>query len=261
MMGKTKTLARGTQLSLMLLLVISSFNKSRCISQDWWSAENTIQAGEKLALDELRQKKIIRLEDYIEDETDAVLYLAATDYESLQYADSLEWLIIDGFVTNSWLRYVVGLKNLKTIGLAATEVDCEVAKYLRRVPALNTVDLRETWFGDRGLAVLSRNKSIRELRLSGTLVTDLGIAQIPVDHQFDRLELEDTRITDRSAIRFSQLAQLHEINVSGTRLTVEGVRCLLGKVKTIELGYLLSRDQVDQLRSEFPNKEIVAYFH
>jgi hypothetical protein len=226
-----------------------------------WSAENTIQAGEKLSVDELRKKKFIRLQDRIDDETDTVLYLAATEYESLQNADSLECLIIDGFVSNSWLRYVVGLKNLKTIDLSGTKVDCDVAKYLRRVPALHTVDLSETRFSDRGLAVLSRNKSIRELYLSGTLVTDLGVAQIPMDLQFDRLDLEETRITDQSAIKLAQLVELREIDVSETLLTFEGVRCLLGKVKRIELGYLLSRDQVDQLRSDFPDAEIIGYFH
>jgi hypothetical protein len=260
-MGNTKTFDRVTWLSTLVLLVMSSIGNPRCNSQDVWSAENTIQAGEKLSVDELRKKKFIRLQDRIDDETDTVLYLAATEYESLQNADSLECLIIDGFVSNSWLRYVVGLKNLKTIDLSGTKVDCDVAKYLRRVPALHTVDLSETRFSDRGLAVLSRNKSIRELYLSGTLVTDLGVAQIPMDLQFDRLDLEETRITDQSAIKLAQLVELREIDVSETLLTFEGVRCLLGKVKRIELGYLLSRDQVDQLRSDFPDAEIIGYFH
>ncbi len=136
------------------------------------------------------------------------------DLAPIRHLATLEHLELDGSpITDKCLTTVAALIRLKSLGLARASVtDGPVKTCVRRLPLLESLDLKETKVSDAVISDLMALPRLRKLNLASTGVTEAGLAAI------------------------SAHPALAELNVSGLRLSEAGLKRLLTMKN---LGYLI----------------------
>ena len=81
-------------------------------------------------------------------------------------------------ITDSGLRHLAGLTNLRWLYLAKTQVSDAGLVYLKNLSSLEELDLSETRITDDGLVHLEGLVSLRELDISNTDVTAAGVGKL-----------------------------------------------------------------------------------
>ena len=105
-------------------------------------------------------------------------------------------------VTDSDVKTLARLKNLRLLRLNSTQVTNDGLKHLAGLSELQAVDLGETRVSDPGLKELAGLKNLQVLLLDNTQVTNEGLKEL------------------------TSLKSLREVNLRKTRVTEEGVRQL-----------------------------------
>jgi hypothetical protein len=96
---------------------------------------------------------------------------------------------------NRVLVNLKGVRGLRRVNLANTEVDDSGLVHLDGLEELQELNIRETPITDAGLSHLSRLKALRRLSLLGTQVTDKGLAQLERLNNLRELTVVRTRVT------------------------------------------------------------------
>jgi uncharacterized membrane protein len=105
--------------------------------------------------------------------------------------------------------------------------------------------------------------SIAFLDLSNTKISNQLLSKISQFPNISKLDLHGNRLADSTIASIAELNNLISINVYDTKINKDGAETLL-KIPSLQRIYLwqtqVSDAQVNELKAEFPNKEIVTGF-
>ena len=179
----------------------------------------------------------------------------------LQRFPNLQTFSTDGTsITGSAFPLLVAshpyLGRLQLQGLAEAD---QAAEALQSLKYLGHLDARGSDLTDTGLVCLSRIPALRSILVGGTKVTDEGIKGFvnakeyanPLDLHGTaitdeailylsrirvlNLSVKDTQITDASIPHFIQMTHLKRLNVTGTKITPEGIAKLRNALPECEI--------------------------
>ena len=155
------------------------------------------------------------------------IYIGVDDLAVLQSLPELDTLVLSGTnVTDSHLRHIVDLPNLRDLRLCRTQVSDSGVGLLRKTQRLTRLSLSGTAITDDGLKHLKSLRRLRELDLSNTGVTDLGMQYVSCALELQVLNLSGTNITDSGVAQLRRLKELRHLDVSYTKLTERAVTYL-----------------------------------
>ncbi|NOX56723.1 MAG: hypothetical protein GXP27_20205 [Planctomycetes bacterium] len=76
------------------------------------------------------------------------------------------------------LTNLIGLKNLRYLGLYQTDITNKGLKYVSGLQSLTELELSYTSITDKGLQELAKLKNLQKVYLTGTAVTDKGVKKL-----------------------------------------------------------------------------------
>lgn len=135
---------------------------------------------------------------------------------------SLQDLRLGGSLTDAGLRHLGELGELRSLVLGG--VDGVTGAGLPDLPELRQLDLSQTRTDDDGLRVVGRLRGLESLDLSGTRITDTGVEHLLGLTSLTRLNASGTGLTPECGHILGALPRLHETDVAGTVLLLEGMR-------------------------------------
>ncbi len=146
-------------------------------------------------------------------------------------------------------------QSLQNIDASMTGISDEGVSRLCRIKSLKSLVLYGTNVTDKAFVALAQAKQIESLSLENTKqITNNGLSVLPHGH-LQHLFLADTSIDDDGAAYISKIKTLRTVALSGTKVTVDGVRKLLraSKINRIYLARCPNIDQkeFERLRSQF----------
>ena len=110
--------------------------------------------------------------------------------------------------------------SLATAGKQAGDTELDFVKQLPKVVQL---DLRNTGVTDKGLADLQGMTALESLHLEGTAVTDAGLANLKSLSNLQYLNLFNTAVTDQGVANLQGLKNLKRVYLWETKVTDAGV--------------------------------------
>jgi hypothetical protein len=102
-------------------------------------------------------------------------------------------------VSDSTLRHVAALDNLKALWLGNSRITDDGLAYLRGMNRLEQLWLGNTRVTDVGLVHLGSLRSLRDLSIGNTRVSDAGLVHLRGLRSLQQLSLGNTRVTDAGA--------------------------------------------------------------
>jgi hypothetical protein len=117
--------------------------------------------------------------------------------------------------------------SLEGLCLAYGDIDDAALAKLKRVTALNWLDLSEAPISDRGLPFILHLDDLNQLFLSGTAISDEGVKQIVNLVDLRELDLSGTQITNKSMPLLNRLPDLTALSIANTDVDDESVDALL----------------------------------
>ena len=111
-------------------------------------------------------------------------------------------------ITDTDLRYLPGLTNVKALELDGSKVTDAGLAHLGGLTSLRTLNLDGTHVTDVGLVHLKGLRNLRNLDLGGTQVTDVGLAHLKDLTNLRRLFLGGTQVTKRGLLSLKGSAGL-----------------------------------------------------
>jgi hypothetical protein len=131
-------------------------------------------------------------------------------------------------VTDTGLKELVGLKNLRRLDLQTTRVTDAALKTLATFENLEDLSLGHTQVTLAGLKGLAGLTNLRKLDLQGTRVTDAGMKELTALTNLRSLNLQGTRVTDAGMKELTALTNLRSLNLWSTLVTNAGLKELAG---------------------------------
>ena len=140
--------------------------------------------------------------------------------------------------TDSDLKHLADLKDLRQLGLARTSITDAGLEHLKGLTELETLNLQATNITDVGLTHVKNLIGLRDLNLGGTQITDAGLQQLRALTKLEVLNLVQTRITGAGLAHLKGLTGLHDLWLTNTRVTDAGLEHLKGLtgLRTLQLG-------------------------
>jgi len=182
---------------------------------------------------------------------------ADDDMEILADDKNLEELhIADTPVSDKSMQYLGGMKLLRVLDLNNTRV--VTMKGIENCKALELLSLNNTHVGDEALARIGQLPKIVWLRLRHTKITDKGIESLEKMLKVADLDLSETDLTDQCIPSLLKHKPLVLLNLRSGKFTYEGVQKLARGLPNLDVldvarSDVLTRDQQQQLRKEFPS--------
>ncbi len=164
--------------------------------------------------------------------------LAPDDLQALDVGDE----VLRFLSGHNQLRelYLIGLCSIGLVGsterhnqlrelylISSHTTDAGLA-HLRRLAALETLDLSFSEVTDAGLVHLAGMTRLRELWLEETKITDAGLVHLRELSALETLSLSSTPITDAGLMHLRGLTALKSLDLGYTQVTPAGLECLAG---------------------------------
>lgn len=124
-----------------------------------------------------------------------------------------------GELTNAGLAQLSNLTGIEELG--CPNITDKGLVYLKAIPSLKRLNLRETRVTDRGLTHLKDMSSLEYLNLPES-TTDKGLAHLADLSNLKRLYIP-SRITDEGLRQLAKLNSLEELQISGEGITDDGM--------------------------------------
>ena len=132
--------------------------------------------------------------------------------------------------TDDSLGWLENCRTLREVRLNQTQITDGCMDHLVRLPQLSSISAASTKFGDAAMARLASMTKLNGLNLDATSVTNAGMRLLSAI-RLTSLSLRDTAIDDDSIPTLIQVmsnqADLHELDLRGSRLTLQGAASLL----------------------------------
>ena len=123
-----------------------------------------------------------------------ILFRAVPSIISIDFSDAP--------IADRDLRFVMGLRRLRSIDLSRTGVTAEGLRFLQRLPSLEVLVLAETPMGDEACDELIGCTQLRRLDLRKTSVTDGGLRHLYLLGHLRVLNLEGTLVSPEAMAEF-----------------------------------------------------------
>ena len=140
-------------------------------------------------------------------------------------------------VKDSDLDHLKGLRELKYLGLACTQVTDAGVERLKEFTKLQELDLGATAVTDSGLRHLKGLAQLNYLGLVGDQITDDGLPRIEGLTRLMRLNLNDTKVSNAGLESLKRLTNLKELYLLGTQVTDAGVNGLHNALPNCTITY------------------------
>jgi hypothetical protein len=144
----------------------------------------------------------------------------------LKHADKcaaqLSLHLAGSMVTNEGLKALSGLQ-VSSLVLGSTAVTDDGLRHIADIQGLEYLSLDDTRVSGGGVSWLDRGEPLPALHLSGAPLTQEGIAVL-AKARCTVLNLSRTWIGDKELMMFAGQNDLGELNVSETKVTIEGIR-------------------------------------
>ena len=150
------------------------------------------------------------------------------DLSFVRRLPTLESLTLrDPEMSDRHLRDLTVLPLLAELDVRYTRVGRFSLDVLSSLPRLHTLDLTGTRVGDDTVGTLEPIPGLRKLKLGDTMLTDAAVPLLGRLAHVDRLWLTRTAITDDGLAELVRAKPaLHTLDISQTRITVDGLRHL-----------------------------------
>lgn len=177
----------------------------------------------------------------------------------------LEGIGLDGtLVTEAVFKTVGQIKTLKAFALShSLGIKGAGAEALANHPALATVSIGGTGFGDAGMKALGSLRQLSKLGLNHDQVTDAGLAALANHPALESLMFSPQmtpRITDASLQTVATLKALKELQINDTVLTYDGGLKLLKALPNLQKLTLnnigLTDTDLAKLKADLPKADI-----
>jgi hypothetical protein len=152
---------------------------------------------------------------------------AIAQLEGLTHLQSLN-LNRQFFVTDAGVESLRRLTALQDLQLAATQVGDKGTTHLRGLVNLTNLDLSGTLITDAGLQNLTDLVHLTSLDLNHTKVTGSGMQSLANLTELKSLNLTKTRVDDAGLKHIARLPHLQMMDLRETKITDEGVEPLAG---------------------------------
>ncbi len=132
------------------------------------------------------------------------------------------------------------LPHLTFLGASRTLCSSKCFKYLSKLKKLDNLQLGFNTLGKDGFADLAECKEIKALRLDACRLTNTDLDTIAKLPKLRTVKLcTNSGITDQGLVRLLPAKSLTGINLVGTKVTLEGLRCLknLEHLKRVEVHF------------------------
>jgi len=126
-------------------------------------------------------------------------------------------------ITDTGLKEVAKLQQLKGLGLNDTKITDAGLVELAELQKLTGLDLRRTKITDAGLVELAKLQQLEGLGLTGTKISDEGLKEVAKLQQLTTLGLDNTQITDAGLKELAEVHKLKYLVLIKTKVTKEGV--------------------------------------
>ena len=118
----------------------------------------------------------------------------------------------------------MGGKPITSVSLWSRQVTDTGLKELAGLKQLRDLDIGETKVSDLGLKELAGLLQLRTLKLNATKVTDVGLNELTGLMNLYKLRLDKTHVTDTGLKELASLKNLRDLNLSDTRVTGTGFK-------------------------------------
>jgi len=187
-------------------------------------------------------------------------------------------------VTNAGILHISKLVNIEHLKLDDTDIDNTSLFHISKLESLQILNLQGCDnVGDEGIRYISELCSIQMLLLDSTMVSDMGLELISIDNKLTHLDLGYCQVTDigmEKVSRFkflrvlrlcgdddsplitdiglqyiSELTQLEDLDIAGSKVTDQGFAVLSKLTSLIRLRMPYLRELTDEslkVVSQFP---------
>jgi len=125
-------------------------------------------------------------------------------------------------VTDSDLKHIRHMTQLKGLALWETGLGDEALKYITRFSQLRWLDLGDTKISNEGLAALKGLISLEDLSLLNTEIGDPGIKYLEILPRLKHLDLMSTMVSDDCIPTLKKLSSLIYLRIYQTRISETG---------------------------------------
>jgi len=188
--------------------------------------------------------------------TDLTLELIGDSFPDIKILD-----LRTSYITDSGLRHLENLNNLRTIWFSEEGITDKGVGYLSRIKSLEELLLSGNGITDIGLLYLKELPNLRILMLSGIDITDEGLLHLGVHTGLEELSLTNSSLTDYGMTYLANLRNLRKLRLSGTDITDASIPVLAGFRRLQELDVVftsISDTGAAELRGLLPDCEVIS---
>ncbi|HEY9758663.1 MAG TPA: protein kinase [Oculatellaceae cyanobacterium] len=138
-----------------------------------------------------------------------------------------ELLIGNSTLNDEGARYVSELREIRHLGISATDITDDGIFLLARLPHLDTLDVSKTRVTNRSFKALSENSSLMKIIANDCkAITDDGVSYFR-GKQIVELCLSGTNITDKSMETIGTIRNLNTVMLDRTVISTDGIISML----------------------------------
>lgn len=152
----------------------------------------------------------------------------AAAMKELQKLPSLSLLHLRNspFIDDKALEVVATLPNIQLLTLDNTKATGKGIAYLRRMPKLWSLSLRELGLTDKDIVSLKSFPNLHVVKLAADRVTSAGVKDLAQIPRLAELDLEFNPVDDTAVPFLLKATGLKKLNLSASKVTVAGIRKL-----------------------------------
>jgi hypothetical protein len=164
----------------------------------------------------------------------------------------------DGLPQDADLQMLPTLWNVESLNLTECYFTERGLAPLRRLDRLRELSFSRlnhkrggwgpTGLGDACLVPIQGLTSLQTLTLSGNRITDSGLAILSGLSNLEILDLDATDVTDAGLVHLQSLKQLKTLNLTDTKVTPQGVKTLQAALPGLEISFEMEPHLGEQVK-------------
>lgn len=186
-----------------------------------------------------------------------ITHTPVTDEGLMQLPPSITWLSANHTDAMHNPHALDQLSGLKTLHVATTTLNDEGLKELAKLPNLQELIVTRTKVTDAGINHLKAAPRLRDLHASETQLTDACIDSL-LEMPLRSFSCRESTLTDAGLTKLAKHRTLEWVNVSGTRITTEGLMQFENAPRLKEMLVNLEQIDEDALRRALPKVRILS---
>jgi len=134
----------------------------------------------------------------------------------------LNLLMNRGGISDAGMAHLKNLKSLEELVFPNNDIGDAGLAYLSELDSLRNMNAGRN-VTDKGLATVSKMKSLEVLQISSKKVTDSGLAELSECVHLKSLGIAGSAITDKGLVNLAAIGSLRNLSITGTAITGVGL--------------------------------------